>query len=48
MVLRELFLQTVYGAVLMIPAYPLMRRVLRAALVEEPPRGRIPIPFRAA
>jgi rod shape-determining protein MreD len=48
MVLRELFLQTVYGAVLMIPAYPLMRRVLRASLVEEPPRGRIPIPFRAA
>jgi rod shape-determining protein MreD len=48
MVLRELFLQTVYGAVLMIPAYPLMRRVLRAALVEEPARGRIPIPFRAA
>jgi rod shape-determining protein MreD len=48
MVLRELFLQAVYGFVLMIPAYPLVRRVLRAALVEEPPRGRIPIPFRTA
>jgi rod shape-determining protein MreD len=48
MVLRELFLQTLYGVLLMIPVYPLLRRVLRAALVEEPPRGRIPIPFRAA
>ena len=48
LVLRELFLQYVYGAVLMIPAYPLVRRLLRAALVEEPPRGRIPIPFRTA
>jgi rod shape-determining protein MreD len=48
MVLRELFLQTLYGVLLMIPVYPLLRRVLRAALVEEPPRGRIPIPFRTA
>jgi rod shape-determining protein MreD len=48
MVLRELLLQAAYAVVLMIPTYPLMRRVLRVALVEEPPRGRIPIPFRAA
>jgi rod shape-determining protein MreD len=48
MALRELFLQALYGVLLMIPVYPLLRRVLRVALVEEPPRGRIPIPFRAA
>jgi rod shape-determining protein MreD len=48
MVLRELFLQALYGVLLMIPVYPVLRRVLRAALVEEPPRGRIPIPFRTA
>jgi rod shape-determining protein MreD len=48
MVLRELFLQAFYGFLLMIPVYPLLRRVLRVALVEEPPRGRIPIPFRTA
>jgi rod shape-determining protein MreD len=48
LVLRELFLQALYGVLLMIPVYPLLRRVLRVALVEEPPRGRIPIPFRTA
>ena len=48
MVVRELLLQGVYAVLLMIPIYPLMRRVLRVALVEEPPRGRIPIPFRTA
>ena len=48
MALRELFLQGLYGALLMLPLYPLMRRVLRVALVDEPPRGRIPVPFRTA
>jgi rod shape-determining protein MreD len=48
MVVREFFLQALYGVLLMLPVYPLLRRVLRAALVEEPPRGKIPIPFRAA
>ena len=48
MVLRELLLQALYSFVLMIPVYPLMRRVFAQALVEEPPRGRIPIPFRTA
>jgi rod shape-determining protein MreD len=48
MVLRELFLQALYGFLLMIPAYPLVRRILRPALVEEPKHGRIPIPFRTA
>ena len=48
LVLRELFLQALYGALLMLPVYPLVRRVLRVALVEEPPAGRISIPFRAA
>ncbi len=48
MVMREFFLQALYGVLLMLPVYPLLRRVLRVALVEEPPRGKIPIPFRAA
>ena len=49
LVLRELVVQAILGFVLAFPIYPVVRRVLRAALVEDAPRrGRIPIPFRTA
>ncbi|HYU62064.1 MAG TPA: rod shape-determining protein MreD [Solirubrobacterales bacterium] len=49
LVLRELVVQAILGFLLAIPIYPIVRRVLRAALVEDTPRrGRLPIPFRTA
>jgi rod shape-determining protein MreD len=49
-ILREIALQTILGFFAAIPMYPLVRRIVRPALVEDVPRrgGRIPIPFRAA
>jgi rod shape-determining protein MreD len=49
-ILREIVVQAALGFLVAIPMYPLVRRVVRPALVEEdaPRRGRIPIPFRAA
>jgi rod shape-determining protein MreD len=48
-VLREIVVQTVLGFLLTFPLYPIVRRVVRPALVEDTPRrGRIPIPFRTA
>jgi rod shape-determining protein MreD len=49
-ILREIAVQTVLGFLVAIPLYPLVRRVVRPALVEDVPRrgGRIPIPFRTA
>ena len=48
LVLRELLVKALLAALLAIPIYPFVRRVLRPALVEEPPRGRIPIPSARA
>jgi rod shape-determining protein MreD len=49
LVLRELVVQAILGLVLAFPLYPVVRWVVRAALVEDTPRrGRIPIPFRTA
>jgi rod shape-determining protein MreD len=49
LVLRELIVQSILGFLLAFPIYPLVRRVLRAAIVEDTPRrGRLPIPFRTA
>jgi rod shape-determining protein MreD len=49
LVLRELVVQTILGVLLALPVYPLVRRILRAALVDDAPRrGRLPIPFRTA
>jgi rod shape-determining protein MreD len=48
-ILREIVVQTILGFLVALPLYPLVRRLLRPALVEDVPRrGRIPIPFRAA
>jgi rod shape-determining protein MreD len=49
-ILREIAVQTILGFLAAFPLYPLIRRVVRPALVEDAPRrgGRIPIPFRAA
>jgi len=49
LVLRELVVQAILGFLLAIPIYPVVRRVLRPALVEDTPRrGRLPVPFRTA
>ena len=49
LVLRELAVQSLLGFLLAFPIYPLVRRVLRAALVEDSGgRGRLPVPFRTA
>lgn len=49
LVLRELVVQSLLGFLLAFPIYPLVRRILRAALVEDTrSRGRLPIPFRTA
>ena len=49
LVLRELVVQSLLGFLLTFPIYPLVRRILRAALVEDTSsRGRLPIPFRTA
>jgi len=49
LVLRELVMQAIFGLLLAFPVYPLVRRVLSPALVEDTPRrGRLPIPFRTA
>jgi rod shape-determining protein MreD len=48
-VLREIAVQTLLGFLVAIPLYPIVRRIVRPALVEDTPRrGRIPIPFRTA
>jgi rod shape-determining protein MreD len=48
-ILREIVVQTLLGFLVAIPMYPMVRRIVRPALVEDTPRrGRIPIPFRAA
>jgi rod shape-determining protein MreD len=48
-ILREIAVQTILGFLLAFPVYPLVRRIVRPALVDDTPRrGNIPIPFRAA
>jgi rod shape-determining protein MreD len=49
LVMRDLVVQTILGVLLALPVYPLVRRILRAALVDDTPRrGRLPIPFPTA
>ena len=50
LVLRELVVQSLLGFLLAFPIYPLVRRVLRAALVEDSRRSRAAVgsvPHRA-